>query len=134
MKLIVATILTTAILNFTSFACAQDPSTASLRWQIEQNETYNDNNFVYQCAFETTPSTVRWVQKKGSIVSAYIVTGIDGNWPDITQEGSLTFNLERNGRPVRMTVLYRDGLREISLEFTDAGSAVKRTFHVTAVN
>jgi hypothetical protein len=49
MKFIVSTIITVAILNFASFAWAQDPSTASLRWQIEQAESKDGSEFVYQC-------------------------------------------------------------------------------------
>lgn len=120
-------------LGMNSIIHAQNPASASLTWEIEQTETHNGTETIYQCKFETSPASVWWVQKGGGVTAEYSITSKEGTWNDVRYNGSIILNLQRNGKPVKMTIAKDVGQYLIHLDFTVSGTVSRRTFQVKNV-
>jgi hypothetical protein len=77
---------------------------------------------------------VEWIQKKGQLNTQYEVTGIEGNWVDLSTQGSITYLLSRNGKLVRMIMERNPSGIFITMYFSVQGQlTAQQKFHVQSV-
>jgi hypothetical protein len=108
-----------ALLSFyLSFACCgQSMETDSLMWSASKATSQIDNSeIIYTCRFKTTPGlSVDWIQSDGASVYHYTVTGIEGNWNNLSTDGSIT---------------YRVALKEVSGDITFSKTGEQTKIHL----
>jgi hypothetical protein len=73
---------------------AQSVESQNLRWNVTgfHNKT-NGDNVSLTSYFETSPQLIRWIQKNGSVIYDFQVTGKAGSWSDVNSDGEITFNV-----------------------------------------
>ena len=123
--------------TFSSFpAAAQNVSQETLSWQADQVTDLQTNASVsMKCIFKTIgDGQVEWIQKNGTLKTTYNVTTAQGSWSNISQPGTITYTLARNGKTFKM-ILERSGPDiTVTLDFSKAGefTAVRR-FRIVSV-
>jgi hypothetical protein len=105
------------ILN-ASAVYAQVSSTDSLQWQVEQlTDTNTDQTSEFTCVFTTSPSTVLWVQNGGEDATTFPVTSVSGNWNNVENDGTITFNVTFQNKPGEITFSRAGGQIRVSMNF-----------------
>jgi hypothetical protein len=123
-------------LFFASSGLSQNIKTSKLIWQIDQViNLQNQTSSAYHAIFKTNADqSVEWIQKKGQLNTQYEVTGIEGNWVDLSTQGSITYLLSRNGKPVRMIMERNPSGIFITMYFSVQGQlTAQQKFHVQSV-
>jgi hypothetical protein len=94
----------------------------SLVWKISgyTNTKKNENNTLY-CEFKTTSNVIIWVQDSGDDVNEFQITSTDGMWPDLSQDGTITFHVTWNDLPGTMRFSKSNGTTEIRMEINKDG-------------
>lgn len=73
---------------------AQSVETANLSWVVTGFHNNDNNEDVSSSSrFETSPQGIKWIQKNGSMVYDFTVTGKTGSWNDISADGEITFHV-----------------------------------------
>lgn len=73
---------------------AQSVESSNLSWVVIGFHNNSNNEDVTMASlFETSPQLIKWVQKNGSMVYDFTVTGKTGTWPDVNSYGEITFNV-----------------------------------------
>jgi hypothetical protein len=129
--------LTFCTMTFASFqGTAQDISQQTLSWRTDQVLDLQTNASIsMKCTFKTIgASKVEWIQKNGSLKTIYNVTSIQGSWPNISQTGSVTYVLERNGKSFKMLMEKSGPNVSVTLDFSKPGEFTSvRRFRVISV-
>lgn len=114
-------------LSFNS-SFSQDISTASLTWTADQTtDLSTGKNVPYQCEIKTDGvRSVKWVQKKGQLITTYTVTGTEGKWANISSSGTFTYLLSRNGKDCKMIIEKKLTGIFITMDFSKPGEFVSR--------
>jgi len=117
-------------------AAAQNISEASIRWTCDQTtDLRTDSTGTYACAFITQGSaSISWRQRNDEIVTHYTVTGTEGTWTNVSQEGLFTYFLSRDGSAGRLIIQRTGGQVTVLLDFSESGAFnIKRKFSVSEV-
>lgn len=115
---------------------AQDISSVSLRWTCTQTTNLRDGSTsAYLCTFITRGTgSVTWLQRNGQVATHYVVSGTEGNWPDVSQNGQLTYRLSRDEKTGQLIVERTAAGVTLTLDFTESGEAnIKQKFHASEV-
>lgn len=115
---------------------AQDIASASLRWTCNQTTNLRDGSTSsYSCSFITRGTDgIAWMQRSGQVTTNYAVTGTEGYWSDISNEGQFVYLLSRDGKPGRMVVQRTASGVTITLDFSESGPHhIKQQFRVSEV-
>ncbi len=115
---------------------AQDITKGKYTWkasQVTDGRTSSTKNSYTE--FVTNASTsVDWIQKNGELKTTFRVTGIEGSWPNIDNQGTITYILEHENGSCRMSFERSASGLKISMDFEGNGNATTRlTFKVDSV-
>lgn len=84
-----------------STAKSQSPriQSDSIAWHINgMNDLVSDVSVTYQCTFVTHGTeSVNWIQDNGNFIMYFSVTSTVGEWSDLSEDGSITYNLSGDG-------------------------------------
>lgn len=73
---------------------AQSVESSILSWTVTGfHNNGNNEDLTLTSRFETSPQHIKWIQKSGSMVYDFTVTGKTGSWTDINADGEITFNV-----------------------------------------
>jgi hypothetical protein len=77
------------------FSVGQDMYISTLAWNSSKATNKSDNSsFTYACTFVSRAlGGVEWVQGGGKHVNKFQVVSVDGKWPSIAKDGSLTLQV-----------------------------------------
>ena len=93
-------------------AKGQDISATNLLWTVSGAKAQSDSaSFNYACTFTTralATATLDWSQNNGQSVATYTVTSVDGQWSDVTQDGQVTYHVQK-GKVNGTIVFQRSG-------------------------
>jgi hypothetical protein len=105
----------------------------TIRWS---SDLFMDNqaadSYPVACTFITYgDQRVEWIQKNGTYISHYQVTGVSGVWSDLAANGTCTLSLSRQAVSGQLT-LERDsqGLR-LRLLLTSPSGSVDNTYFIS---
>ncbi|MEQ1531252.1 MAG: hypothetical protein ABL925_18190 [Methylococcales bacterium] len=108
---------TMAFLTMANKGHAQDVNAQSMRWQAVQVTFLNDGKKEENNSqFIVKPSTVEWIQKNGQKVYTFEITETLGTWPDVAQDGSITYQVRLKGKTGTISVRKSNG--SITLRLT----------------
>lgn len=126
------------ILTFLShYLGAQElsPEADHLVWAVDSLYDVNSNVLqVYSCSFETSGNAVKWLQNNSTYITEFVVTSADGDWDNVANNGSLTYNvqfMERTGKIIVSRESSKVSMQLIFLEGTENTMPFK--FNVTGV-
>lgn len=97
---------------------AQDISAQTLSWNaIKAVDQTNQSEIVYSSTFVTQAgASVQWLQNDGSKVYDYTIDTADGTWPDVSQDGSITYHV--TGRKVTGDMVFSKSQGQWSVRVT----------------
>lgn len=73
---------------------AQSVESSELTWAVTGfHNNGNNEDVTLTSQFETSPQLIKWIQKSGSMVYDFTITGKTGSWTDINADGEITFNV-----------------------------------------
>jgi hypothetical protein len=73
---------------------AQSVEYSNLTWAVTGfHNNGNNEDVTLASRFETSPQLIKWVQKSGSMVYDFTVTGKTGSWTDLNADGEITFHV-----------------------------------------
>lgn len=73
---------------------AQSVELSNLTWAVTGfHNNGNNEDVTLTSRFETSPQLIKWIQKNGSMVYDFTVTGKTGSWTDLNADGEITFNV-----------------------------------------
>ncbi len=114
----------------------QDISSSKIVWEAEQATDLQTNSTTpMSCQFISNGrQSVEWIQKKGMIRTIYTVTSVEGNWQDIRTNGSVTYQLERNGKHCKMVFERNDAGTYATMIFVEGSNTVSQLrFNIKSV-
>lgn len=115
---------------------AQNIKSNKLSWLADSSvDVQTATTTKYAAEFITNGiQTVQWVQKKGEKTATYTVTGTEGEWLNVLEDGTFKYFLERNGNTCTL-ILKKVGVEKtITLEFIKPGeSPYVLSFHIQSV-
>lgn len=120
----------------TAMICkSQNPLTSTIRWTADRaTDLKTNNDFAFQCVFQTNENSVEWIQKSGSFVQHFNVTSTDGTWNDVQQAGEITFHVSHNGQTGTVVAKRTSAGVSITVDFTGSNSyAPKHEFRINQV-
>jgi len=80
-------------------------------------------------------SSVDWIQRNGAVKTTFRVVGMEGNWPNIKERGSVTYLLEYEKRSCKMRIERNASGLSLFMDFVDEGAATTRlTFRIDSVS
>jgi hypothetical protein len=63
-----------------------------LKWNVDSFVNVDNKEFVnHTCEFESTSKHIKFIQKGGAHIYEFVITGQDGNWPDVKKDGVITY-------------------------------------------
>jgi hypothetical protein len=79
---------------------AQNIRNDKLVWKVTSSVNLkNGDEFSYQCEIKTNATnTVTWIQKQGQKTTEFIVRAIEGEWTDISNNGSVVYKITQDGK------------------------------------
>lgn len=73
---------------------AQSVESTNLTWAVTGfHNNGNNEDVTLTSRFETSPQLIKWIQKNGSMVYDFTVTGKTGSWTDLNADGEITFHV-----------------------------------------
>lgn len=126
------TILIT-LLFFTSLsALAQKIAEDRIEWRVTGLRDLSTSvESSYSCKFITGPGTLRWEQKES--VTVLEVTGTEGRWPNISQDGKTTYLASDAGEKMRLTFQRQNGQVVILMEMIETQKQYRFTVSQTRI-
>ncbi len=131
----------TQILSFAfgilcSAACAQSFSGSTLTWTADRAVNVEQSDTVeMKCSFKTISQTeFQWSQRNGTINSTYQVTSVDGSWADVSQIGTITLSLQRNGKSSKAILERTSEGVFVTMDFSVPGTPTHVRFRIVKVN
>ena len=111
---------------------------------LQSNVTWNSTRAVeqtkgdvinYSCQFVTNADqSVDWIQRNGARVYHYIVSGVDGTWPDASTDGQLTYHVTLDSFSGDITFLRSGGQTTVHLAMSASGQAgMDYMFYIASV-
>lgn len=80
-------------------------------------------------------TSVDWIQKNGELKTTFRITGTEGSWSNINNQGSITYLLEYENRSCKMRFERAASGLSISMDFGSEGAGTTRlTFKVDSVS
>ena len=124
------------LLTAASPAIGQNVRTTDLTWTVDRvtdlkTGAAND----YEAAFRVYGTThVEWRQRNGQMTTRYEIKDVIGEWDNVQRNGSITYQLERNGHTLKMTMEKNSSGIFITLDLGSAGDSLwVQKFHVVSV-
>lgn len=104
---------------------AQDAATTSLGWQVTgfTNRT-NQETTNLPSRIESSAHSVRWLQKNGTRVYEFDVTGHSGSWPDVQADGEITFQIVFRGQTGSIRFSRQQGLCQVYIDLPQQPTAL----------
>lgn len=128
-------ILSLALTILSVGAVAQSFSNSTLIWTadqvlyVEQADTVEMN-----CSFKSiSQNQLEWSQRNGTINSIYQVTGVEGAWSDVYQNGSITLTLLRNGKTSKATFEKSAQGTFVTMDLSRQGTSSHLRFRIVSV-
>jgi hypothetical protein len=115
---------------------SQNVATADLVWRCDQaTEQRTSSTISHNSTFKTSGTrSVVWLQRNDQFATTFTVTGTQGTWGNISNDGSFTYLLRRDGATGRMTVQRSGTNVSITLDFNESGEHnVSQKFRVQSV-
>ena len=105
----------------------------TIRWQVSSfydesnHETLNETgSFILKGGLN-----IKWIQDADQATHDFTIVNREGNWPDLSQNGSMTFMVERNNRPGKIVFTRTSERTSIRMEFIrDNINVMPFTFNV----
>jgi hypothetical protein len=95
---------------------AQNVGEQSVRWKSSQAVSQSDQTATtLQSTFVTKPSSIEWSQKNGQRTTTFQVSGVQGDWNDLQQAGSVTYTVQ-TGNVTGTLVFSKNGAGEMSVQ------------------
>lgn len=115
---------------------SQSIETHNLTWQVISFHNHSNNEDVTLASrFETSPQLVKWIQKNGSVVYEFNITGKSGTWMNINNDGE--FEMTVSFRDSTGTILFKrdQGVISITINIIKDGQALlPYTFKVSSIS
>lgn len=95
----------------------------------------SQESVTYSCRFESEPGKITWIQKSGSVVYEFSVTGKQGAWRDVSKDGEVTYSVTFRGKPG--TIRFARSGSAITIETdvqVDGKNSLPYTFNVSSIN
>lgn len=95
----------------------------------------NQESIAYSCRFESEPGKIKWIQKGGSVIYEFSITGKQGAWKDASKDGELTYSVTFRNKPG--TIRFARSGSAVTIETdvpVDGKNSLPYTFNVSSVN
>lgn len=118
-----------------SAGLAQDITQNTYTWKASQViDGRTSSTKASTTEFVTHASnSVDWIQRNGELKTAFVVTGIKGNWPNIHKSGSITYLLEYEKHSCTLRLERGGSGLLITMDFGDGVGLGRLTFKVDSV-
>lgn len=116
---------------------AQNISTDTLTWKvISATNQADQSQFGFSCSFITYgANAVDWSQNDGQAVSNYTVTAADGQWTDVTKEGTVALGVQNGNITGTLTFARSNGNATVHLQLLVKGKLNQDyVFAVSSIN
>ena len=101
---------------------SQSVLTDSLSWEaVEVTNLQTMVTSPSKCLFQTSDGTVLWIQRYGALTNTYAILTSTGTWPSVLANGTISFQLSRNGKASTMVVERTNAGVFITMDFSVAG-------------
>jgi hypothetical protein len=115
-------------------AMAQSPSVASdtVVWEVDQFTDQNTSTTeAFSCKFITTRNEITWLQRSDAFVNRLRVGAVTGQWPDLSVDGSIEFEVTFQDRTGRLRFERTGGSVLIKMYFMEGDrNSMPYVFHV----
>lgn len=110
---------------FVTSAQTLSADTDSLTWKASgfHNITKNEDVTAYS-EFSSNSAKIIWSQNGGADINEFPVTSIQGSWTDVTQDGSILFNVTWNSLPGAIQIARAEGQVTITLIINKNGANI----------
>ena len=136
MKLFNSTLIAIGLISLSVISAqSQNIRSSNLTWEADEVTDLEVRDSVrYTCQFRTDGSSMEWIQKNGELKTVYQIVGVEGNWTDVSKNGTMTFSLERKERLCKMVLERTTSGVFVTLDFSGPGeyTSVKK-FHIKSV-
>jgi len=111
-------------------------ASANLVWESDQTTDLQTNEIKpYLATFKTNGSqSLDWIQKGGKLSANYKVVSIDGIWANVSNLGTITFLVERNGKNLRARFERNLSGLFITLIYPNSGGEARLQFRIKSVS
>ncbi|HYG19124.1 MAG TPA: hypothetical protein VD816_09345 [Ohtaekwangia sp.] len=95
----------------------------TIRWNCSRMHNLNNgDNFIFNCVVKSYGlEKIEWIQKSGAQVFTFSITGVDGEWQDVTLPGRLALQISYEGNPGEM-VFETDNAGKTTITYTLSGN------------
>lgn len=116
-------------------AAGQSIVNSTIVWEADQTtDLGTGTSTTISCQFISTGSqSVEWIQKKGTVSTTYAVTSVTGSWADISSNGSVTYQVSRKGRDMKMVFEKDDTGTFVTMIFEQNNAVSRLRFHIKSV-
>lgn len=117
MKLLKYIYLPVGLALFVLQTKAQDIQHDSIQWNAGRFTDVISNVVVeIPCKFITSEKSIVWIQAEGEVVDSISIDSIEGTWPDLNQDGGITYHvnllnkltgnikISRNGQTLKLLI------------------------------
>jgi hypothetical protein len=121
-----------ALCGISSITYAQNITISPLRWlSTETTNLKNNERFSHTCAFVSTPTNIRWVQKNGAYVNDFSIVSVNGNWQNVAANGRIEYKVEK-GKTKGLAVFERTAAGiSVTLDFSQTGpNGIRHQFNI----
>lgn len=121
------------LLVFGMSAYCQNPMLDSVQWSATG---FTDNlasvSVNKACQFNSYGATgIDWIQKNGSYVTSFQVTGLQGQWTDLTTDGTVTYTVSGSGVSGTITITLASQKVTINLKVSGDSGAIDNTYTIS---
>ncbi len=114
---------------------AQNIRTSKLQWNIvELTDLGTQATAPYQCQFVTDGSNpIAWIQDDGDFTSSLTIQSISGDWTNVAENGTITYQVNLDGTNGELTVARGSDGMKITLHLTSATVNIQHQYKVSQV-
>jgi hypothetical protein len=116
---------------------AQTVTNQTLRWNASGFKDLNSGEVVNATSQFITygQQKVEWVQGNGSFTSTFTITSVAGSWTNVSNKGSIVYNISGNQLTGQLTFARTTTGVTIQLTFTSGTtSPIKHSYTITSID
>ncbi len=130
-----ALIVASMSLVFSGTIHAQSFHQSTITWVADRAiDLERTDTVAMKCSFKTVGGAqLIWSQRNGSINSTYQITGVEGTWSNISEQGSVNLTLQRNGKSSKAKVERTNDGVYIMMDFSKPEGSSHLLFRIVTI-
>ncbi len=113
---------------------AQDITQQKIQWTATSVTEVKSNTTESNASqFVTSPDQIKWIQKDGQRVYTFSISQKVGTWPNVNQDGSITFQVSLNNKPGSVRIEKKAGVITLTLIYRpDEATGIHMKYQISS--